>query len=110
MRNRGRSQLLLQAGQTALHVQYPHVSLPRHNVFSTLRELRAAHLLAQKHGRHCRTGKSTRARTVAHACLDDSNRSASFLVLRSGGERKKTCAFVTTIGVQLTWLPLQPRQ
>jgi hypothetical protein len=44
---------------------------------------------------------------VAHACFDDGYRSASFLLLCSGGERETTCIYVTMIGVQRAWLLLR---
>ncbi len=50
------------------------------------------------------TGKSTIARTIARACLDDSRLGASFFISRGGGERKTARAFVITIAVQLARL------
>ncbi len=51
------------------------------------------------------TGKSTIARTVACACLDDGHLGASFFFSCGGSERKTTRTFVTTIAVQLARLP-----
>jgi SpoVK/Ycf46/Vps4 family AAA+-type ATPase len=50
------------------------------------------------------TGKSTIARTVARACLDDGRLGASFFFSRGGGERETTPSFVTTIARQLARL------
>jgi hypothetical protein len=50
------------------------------------------------------TGKSTIARTIAQACLDEGRLGASFFFSRGGGERETARTFVTTIAVQLAQL------
>jgi type II secretory pathway predicted ATPase ExeA len=55
------------------------------------------------------TGKSTIARTIARACLDDGRLGASFFFSR-GGERETARTFVTTIAVQLARLQLPCRR